>query len=71
MSTLSDEQLELLRNGFRGTILVEGDHGYESGRKIWNGMFDRRPLVIARCVTTSDVVAAVNIARENKLLTAV
>ena len=71
MSTLSDEQLELLRNGFRGTILVEEDHGYESARKIWNGMFDKRPLAIARCVTTSDVVAAVNFARENNLLTAV
>jgi FAD/FMN-containing dehydrogenase len=34
-------------------------------------MIDKRPAVIARCVTTSDVVHAVNFARDNRLLLAV
>lgn len=64
-------QLDELRQRFRGVILSEGDHGYESARLVWNGMFDKRPLVIARCVTTSDVIEAVNFGRENELLVAV
>lgn len=65
--TATDE----LREGFRGTIILPEDHGYEKARQIWNGMFDRRPAIIARCISTGDVIKAVNFAREQKLLTAV
>jgi len=34
-------------------------------------MFDRKPAIIARCVSTSDVIHAVNFAREHDLLIAV
>lgn len=56
---------------FRGIILLPDNHGYEAARKIWNGMFDRKPAIIARCVGTSDVINAVNFAREHNLLIAV
>lgn len=71
MTHLPANALAELRNGFRGTILTGGSHGYESMRKVWNGMFDKRPIVIARCVTTSDVIKAVNFARAHQLLVAV
>lgn len=71
MSSLSNEQIDALRGTFRGTVLTRGDAGYDPARKIWNGMFDKYPLIIARCVTTSDVIHAVNFARANKLLVAV
>ncbi len=63
--------IEELKNRFRGDVLLPGDDAYENARKIWNGMFDRRPAIIARCVGTSDVIKAVNFARNNNLLIAV
>jgi FAD/FMN-containing dehydrogenase len=56
---------------FKGTVLTRDGAGYEEARAIWNGMIDRRPSIIARCTTTSDVVHAVNFARENRLLVSV
>jgi FAD/FMN-containing dehydrogenase len=50
--------------GFRGPVLGRGDAGYDQARAVWNGVIDRRPVVIARCLGRSDVVAAVRYARE-------
>jgi hypothetical protein len=50
--------------GFRGPILGRGDVGYDEARTVWNGAIDRQPPAIARCLGTSDVVAAVRYARE-------
>ena len=71
MTTLQARKIEELKGGFKGEILLPGDGAYESARKIWNAMIDKRPAVIARCATTSDVVRAVNFARDNGLLLAV
>ena len=71
MQQLQATRLDALKNHFEGEVLLPTDDGYESARKIWNGMFDRRPAVIARCLSTGDVVTAVNFARENDLLVAV
>jgi FAD/FMN-containing dehydrogenase len=60
-----------LKDGFGGEVLTPADDGYESARQIWNAMIDKRPAVIARCATTSDVVRAVEIAREAGLVLAV
>ncbi|RPH96641.1 MAG: FAD-binding oxidoreductase [Lysobacterales bacterium] len=54
-----------------GEILLAGDAGFDSARKIWNGMHDRRPALIARCVDHADVQRAVTFARERNLLVAV
>jgi FAD/FMN-containing dehydrogenase len=48
----------------RGQILRPGDEGYDDARRVFNGMVDRRPALIARCATTEDVVAAVEFARD-------
>jgi FAD/FMN-containing dehydrogenase len=55
----------------RGELLRPGDPAYDDARKIWNGMIDRRPALIARCLGTSDIVEAVNFAREHDLLISV
>jgi FAD/FMN-containing dehydrogenase len=52
---------------FSGTVLEAGDDGFETARQIWNGDIQRQPAVIARCVGTADVVAAVRFAREREL----
>jgi FAD/FMN-containing dehydrogenase len=62
---------DLLHEGFSGEVLVFGQPGYDEARSVFNAMIDRRPAVIARCASTTDVVAAVNLAREQGLLVAV
>jgi len=71
MTQLQATKIEELKNSLRGEILLPGDDAYESARKIWNAMVDKRPALIARCATTSDVVHAVNFARDNAVLLAV
>jgi FAD/FMN-containing dehydrogenase len=56
-----------LLEGFSGVQLRPGDSGYDAARRVWNGMVDRRPAVIARCTSTADVVAAIRFAREQGL----
>src|SRR3546814_11206120 len=54
-------------DGFRGR-LITADHGdYDTARAIWNGAIDRRPRLIARCIGSADVVAAVRFARDHDL----
>ena len=63
-------QIAQLRSSVRGTIIEPGDESYESARVVYNGMIDRRPALIVRCVDVADVIAAVDFARTNNLLTA-
>jgi len=53
-----------LRARMKGEVLAAGDPGYDAARSVWNGMIDRRPALIARCLGTADVIACVNAARE-------
>jgi FAD/FMN-containing dehydrogenase len=63
--------IEALRAAHRGELITPGDAGYDEARSVMNGMIDKRPAVIARCVDAADVMAAVNFARDNDLLLAV
>jgi FAD/FMN-containing dehydrogenase len=56
---------------FTGELLRRPDQGYEPARRLWNAMIDKRPKVIARCRSTSDVVAALAQARNSGLEVAV
>ena len=68
---LQPATIERLREGLRGSLLVPGATGYDDARRIWNGMIDRRPALIARCAGTADVVRAVEFAAEHDLLVSV
>jgi FAD/FMN-containing dehydrogenase len=63
--------LDSLRANLRGGVLTPADAGYEEVRRLHNGMFLRRPAVIARCLGTADVVDAVRFARAHELELAV
>jgi FAD/FMN-containing dehydrogenase len=52
-------------------LLLAQDKGYDQARRVWNGAFDRRPALIARCATAKDVSRAVSFARSHELLTCV
>ncbi len=68
---LPDAAVGAFTSGFRGAVLRPRDPGYEQARRVWNGMIDRRPLLIARCAGADDVVRAVRFASEHELLVAV
>ena len=70
-TVLDEADVQALRERVRGEVIRPTDAGYDDARKIWNGMIDRRPGVIVRCAGVSDVIDAVNFARDHRLLVAV
>ena len=71
ITELTDDQLAELRTTFRGRLLAPSDDGYDEARVVQNGLMDRRPGLIVQCSGTADVIDAVNLARERRLLVAV
>jgi FAD/FMN-containing dehydrogenase len=57
--------------GLRGSLLAEGDPGYDDARRIWNAMIDKRPALVARCAGAADVMRAVRFAAEHGVLVSV
>src|SRR5262245_39531019 len=68
---LNSDVIEQFHSGLRGGHLLRGDDGYDSARKIYNATIDHRPAIIARCAGATDVISAVNFARNNGLLVSV
>lgn len=71
MHTFTDTELKGLRAAFRGPLITPEDAEYDQARQIWDAAYDRRPTLIARCLDFTDVVAAVDFAREYELHPAV
>ncbi|HEX5042113.1 MAG TPA: FAD-binding oxidoreductase [Candidatus Polarisedimenticolaceae bacterium] len=65
------QRIEGLRGRMQGALIGPGDADFDQARRVWNGMIDRRPALIARCGSTDDVVAAIAFARDNGLALAV
>ncbi|ELZ20478.1 FAD linked oxidase [Haloterrigena salina JCM 13891] len=57
--------------GFAGDVILPAHPEYGRERRVWNGMIDRYPAIVARCTGVADVVSAVNFAREQGLPLAV
>jgi len=64
---MRDEATAKLAESLRGTLIRRGDADYDETRKLYNGMIDKRPLLIARCSDAADVMAAVNFGRDESL----
>jgi FAD/FMN-containing dehydrogenase len=64
-------EIQELRAKFRGELIGPGDAAYETARKVYNAMIDKRPALILRCADVADVIAGVKLAREKNLLLAV
>ncbi len=69
--TLDETAVQELASRLRGALIRRGDAGYEQARQVYNGMIDRHPALIARCVDVADVIACVNFARDHQLALAV
>src|SRR5438876_4184023 len=65
------ELVDTLGAGFRGRMIGTEDSDYDTARKLYNAMIDKRPRLIAQCVDAADVIAAVNVARDSGLDVAV
>src|SRR5215472_2727799 len=68
---LSDATIGEFKKSLRGELILRNDPRYEEARKLYNGMIDKRPLLIARCVDVADVITAVNFGRDQGLLIAI
>lgn len=71
MKQLQKAEIDEFQGNFRGDVLLPRDADYDSVREIWNAMIDRRPALIARCVSPEDVRQAVKFAREHDLLVSI
>jgi FAD/FMN-containing dehydrogenase len=55
-----------LRAALRGAVIDRAHAEYDRARRVWNGLIDRHPTMIARCADTADVVEAIRIAAEHR-----
>ena len=67
-ATPEGELVADLRASLRGDVVYPAHPGYEQARRVWNGLIDRYPAVVARCAGTADVVEAVRVARKHRPL---
>ncbi|HZO05485.1 MAG TPA: FAD-binding oxidoreductase [Solirubrobacterales bacterium] len=65
------EKLAALRATLGGSVLADGEPGYEDARAVFNAMIEKRPAAIAQCESADDVRAALAFARESGLEVAV
>jgi FAD/FMN-containing dehydrogenase len=63
--------IQELSDAMTGPLLLSDHPDYDAARTIWNGMHDKHPALIARCLDNRDVSHAVTFARERELLTSV
>jgi hypothetical protein len=62
---------ETLCGNFNGLLIRPHDDGYADATRIWNGMFVRRPGLLAYCRNVNDVQAAIRAAAATGVITAV
>ena len=68
---MNQETLVGFSQSFAGLVIGRDHPDYEEARKLYNGMIDKRPLLIMRCADAADVIAAVNFGRDQRLPIAV
>jgi len=65
------DAIDELGKSLAGQLLLADNPRYDSARRIWNGIHDKRPALIVQASSTEDVRNTVNFAREQDLLLAV
>jgi len=70
-SSTPADSTTILAERLTGEVIAAGHPQYEAARRVWNGMIDKRPAVIARCADVEDVATAVRFACERDMPLAV
>ena len=68
---MDQEIITKFGQSLRGALIDRNHPEYNEARKLYNGMIDKRPLLIARCLDVADVITAVNFGRDQKLPVAI
>jgi FAD/FMN-containing dehydrogenase len=67
ISPLRNRRFQALSARLSGELITPEQPGYDSVRRIWNGMIDKWPAAIARCANADDVAAAIRFAIDSEL----
>ena len=70
-TVLAKAVLNDLSRGLHGQLILADSSDYDTARRVWNRMIDKRPAMIVRCADAADVSRALTFAREHELLLAV
>lgn len=70
-SPIREEAIAEFRASLRGPLVLPGEPDYEELRLVHNGLIDRSPAMIVRPTGNADVIAAVNFARDQKMVVSV
>ncbi|MGK2860963.1 MAG: FAD-binding oxidoreductase, partial [Chitinophagaceae bacterium] len=68
---INELAIQNFKSIIHGKVIMKGDSNYDEVRKVYNGMIDKRPAIIVKCINTEDVVSCVNFARNNNILLAI
>ena len=68
---MTNDLIVRIKNSLQGRLVLPADPDYDTVRKVYNGMIDKRPAMIAQCSDVADVKTCVNFARENNVLLAI
>jgi len=66
-AVLKTDAIAGLRAKIRGDIIQPGDPQYDVARRVYNGMIDKHPALVVRCVDVADVTSAVDFGCEQNL----
>jgi FAD/FMN-containing dehydrogenase len=71
MAVRQDRSVADTRAALRGVLMTPGDEGFDTARRVFNGMIDRRPAYIVQPAVATDVPVAIDFARGQGLPIAV
>ncbi|WP_363317287.1 FAD-binding protein [uncultured Lutibacter sp.] len=71
INNLNESIIEEFKAQIRGELVFPNDLNYHTARKVYNGMIDKYPGLIVKCIDVADVIHSVNFGRNNDLLVAV
>ncbi len=68
---LNQTAIQEFKAKFKGELIEPNDPRYEDSRKVYNGMINKHPRLIAYCTDVADVAAAVNFGGRNEMLVSI